>query len=815
MSKLVLNDISNLQNETSSSVLLNTNNALIEDALENTLSRDGTSPNAMESDLDMNSYRITNLPEPTNASEAVRLIDLTNTRDNIVSSVYSQVHSLLSGSGPPSSIQGLTGDFYIDTYNLDLYGPKLTDTSWGSPTSMQGDQGIPGPPGSGADDGDKGDISILGGVWSVDPGTITYAKMQNVSATDRILGRSSVGAGVVEEIPCTAAGRSLIDDATAADQRLTLGLSDLATQGDGDKGDITVSALGTIWTVDNSAITYAKLQNVSATDKLLGRSTAGAGVVEEITCTAAGRALLDDADAAAQRVTLGNVLTPNIGKFVIYRSSGGDDTSGINSALSSLGGPGTIFLPDSSYTIAGTLTKLGTSQQILGAGWSTAVNATGSQTTLFEMEAAHGAAIRNLKITGNCSVAITVDGCDSSFVDTVYIEGSGSATITTGISFVDTSGVNYFNRVSNCKINQCNTNAILAVGSNVASFSDIVNCNIGGNGLTDYGLKSTNFGWSIVNTEILSTTNRGIDATSTDTLAQGFVAVNLRTDSCGGTTNHGMYLSDYSNVRMTSCWSSVCGKDAMLLNSCNNITIDNSVFILAREQGLHLTSCTNAIISGNITSNNNVANGAGFGGIVIDGSSTNIVLSGNRSTNSLTGSAITPHQEWGLILGSSVSALHIGDDNDFTGNEDGVIYIYSGAANYGFESAIRDYASALSLTAFTGANITSISLTPGWWDVEGCIHFIGNSATTVNRLRSGLSTTSATIPADASDLENNIASQAHFGLVSFNFSPTVSVPVGRQRFKIDSTTTVYLVAQADFATNTCSAYGFIRAHKVV
>ena len=59
--------------------------------------------------------------------------------------------------------------------------------------------------------------------------------------------------------------------------------------------------------IANSSVTYAKIQNVSATDKLLGRSTAGAGVVEEIDCTAAGRALLDDANAAAQRTTLGVV----------------------------------------------------------------------------------------------------------------------------------------------------------------------------------------------------------------------------------------------------------------------------------------------------------------------------------------------------------------------------------------------------------------------------------------------------------------------------------------------------------------------------
>ena len=38
----------------------------------------------------------------------------------------------------------------------------------------------------------------------------------------------------------------------------------------------------------NSNITYAKIQNVSATDKILGRVSAGAGVVEEISTTGSG-----------------------------------------------------------------------------------------------------------------------------------------------------------------------------------------------------------------------------------------------------------------------------------------------------------------------------------------------------------------------------------------------------------------------------------------------------------------------------------------------------------------------------------------------
>ena len=338
--------------------------------------------------------------------------------------------------------------YETDTGKLKI---GLTGVLWNSLPYVTGGGG--GADGLGPD-GDKGDITVggAGTTLTIDLDAVSYAKIQNISATDKVLGRATAGAGDIEEITCTAAGRALIDDADATAQRTTLGLVigtnvqaqdadlstiagltattdniiqsvgsawasrtptqvkaalaiaesdvtnlttdlsnkqpldsdlttiagltattnnfvqsassawasrtptqatatlDVVTSGakglapasgggstnflradgtwavpaggsadglgpDGDKGDVTVGGTGTTLTVDNDAITYAKIQNVTATDKVLGRVTAGAGDIEEIACTAAGRALIDDADAAAQRTTLGLVIGTDVQAF--------------------------------------------------------------------------------------------------------------------------------------------------------------------------------------------------------------------------------------------------------------------------------------------------------------------------------------------------------------------------------------------------------------------------------------------------------------------------------------------------------------------
>jgi len=235
---------------------------------------------------------------------------------------------------------------------------------------------------------------------------VTYDKIQNVTATDRILGRSSAGAGVVQEIVCTSTARALLADTTTGAMLTTLGAASAShshgsitsagaigsdanrpiitaasgvlaagsfgngantfCQGNDSRlsdprnplshahGNITnagaigstpgvpiitttsgVLAAGSFGTTSgtfckgddsrlsdprtptdgsvttaklaSSAVTYARMQNVSATGRILGRQSAGAGVVEEIVCTAFARTILEDTSAAEVLATIGAV----------------------------------------------------------------------------------------------------------------------------------------------------------------------------------------------------------------------------------------------------------------------------------------------------------------------------------------------------------------------------------------------------------------------------------------------------------------------------------------------------------------------------
>lgn len=161
-------------------------------------------------------------------------------------------------------------------------------------------------------DGDKGDVIVSdgGATFTIDTGVVSYAKMQAVSDTDKILGRSSAGSGAVQEITCTAAGRNLLDDEDADAQRTTLGLGTAAVEAASAFAAASHNQAASTITSGTLAHERGGLEaDVSAYDglvKITGGSTSA------ITITAAGEAILGDANAEAQRATLGLTIGTHV-----------------------------------------------------------------------------------------------------------------------------------------------------------------------------------------------------------------------------------------------------------------------------------------------------------------------------------------------------------------------------------------------------------------------------------------------------------------------------------------------------------------------
>lgn len=146
MTKIVLSDATTLSNETSFLSGLNANYAIIETASDTFLSRDGTSPNEMEADFDMNSYQILNIGELDMNGQRIIGLDDAEAADEPVT--FSQFVNGLAGTstaftglakgcitfalnGPDGIPTGVYGDIYVP-FDCVIQSVTLLATSTGS-----------------------------------------------------------------------------------------------------------------------------------------------------------------------------------------------------------------------------------------------------------------------------------------------------------------------------------------------------------------------------------------------------------------------------------------------------------------------------------------------------------------------------------------------------------------------------------------------------------------------------------------------------------------------------------------------------------
>jgi hypothetical protein len=116
--------------------------------------------------------------------------------------------------------------------------------------------------------------------------------------------------------------------------------------------------------------------------------------------------------------------------------------------------------------------------------------------------------------------------------------------------------------------------------------------------------------------------------------------------------------------------------------------------------------------------------------------------------------------------------------------------------------------SAVALSNGVTANIASISLTAGDWQVWGNLLTAPAGTTTQSIVSGAISLTTAafpTAPGGGAEVQLPFAVAAGTG---------VFAPVGQMRVSVASTTTVFLVVNVTFAVSTNAAYGFLGARRV-
>jgi hypothetical protein len=122
-----------------------------------------------------------------------------------------------------------------------------------------------------------------------------------------------------------------------------------------------------------------------------------------------------------------------------------------------------------------------------------------------------------------------------------------------------------------------------------------------------------------------------------------------------------------------------------------------------------------------------------------------------------------------------------------------------------YVSSILPVGTPIGLTTGVAANITSISLTAGDWDVTGTI-FVTGSPASFQTVTGSISTTSAT---------NNTSADryANFTFGAFTSLFAITLKPGTFRLSLSATTTVYLVTNCTFNVGAPAAYGAIVARR--
>ena len=249
---------------------------------------------------------------------------------------------------------------------------------------------------------------------------------------------------------------------------------------DGDKGDVTVSSSGTVWTIDNGAVTLAKQADM-ATASVVYRKTAGAGAPEVQTLAT----LKTDLGLTGTNSGDQTTITGNAGTATALQTSRNFSISGGGITASTVGFDGTAAVVLNASVDAGhvTLARMANlaANSIIG-------NNTGSSATPLALTAAQVRTLLNVAdgATANVGTVTSVGGTGtvSGLTLTGTVTGSGNLTLGGTLS-TTSAALTDFNSATRAQVEAeliAGTNVTITPGSSGATRTLTIAATGGGGG---------------------------------------------------------------------------------------------------------------------------------------------------------------------------------------------------------------------------------------------------------------------------------------------------------------------------------------------
>lgn len=164
-----------------------------------------------------------------------------------------------------------------------------------------------------------------------------------------------------------------------------------------------------------------------------------------------------------------------------------------------------------------------------------------------------------------------------------------------------------------------------------------------------------------------------------------------------------------------------------------------------------------------------------------------------------------------LVLDTTTNKIYAGDGTTAGGNQivaskKGINDATNAAAGELGEFLSIESGTSTALTAATTANVATLTLTPGDWDVGGYVRFLPDAGITITGFVTGPTMTNAGTPAPINRTYLPISFAAGVGPM---------LPLGRNRFNVSVSTTIYLTVNATFGgTGACNVQGALNARRI-